>query len=92
MPLIPIYTWTKGVRKVELSRQSFRKLPWSQGVILLACVIVAMLLANLPFTRDAYHSILETSLTITTSTPGGGGFSFPREMTVEKFISMQMNV
>ena len=87
MPLIPIYTWTKGVRKVELSRQSFRKLPWSQGVILLACVIVAMLLANLPFTRDAYHSILETSLTITTSTPGGGGFSFPREMTVEKFIN-----
>lgn len=87
MPLIPIYTWTKGVRKVELSRQSFRKLPWSQGVILLACVIIAMLLANLPFTRDAYHSILETSLTITTSTPGGGGFSFPREMTVEKFIN-----
>ena len=87
MPLIPIYTWTKGVRKVELSRQSFRKLPWSQGVILLACVIVAMLLANLPFTREAYHSILETSLTITTSTPDGGGFSFPREMTVEKFIN-----
>lgn len=86
MPLIPIYTWTKGVRKVELSRQSFRKLPWSQGVILLACVIVAMLLANLPFTREAYHSFLETSLTITTSTPGGG-FSFPREMTVEKFIN-----
>lgn len=87
MPLIPIYTWTKGVRKVELSRQSFRKLPWSQGVILLACVIVAMLLANLPFTREAYHSFLETSLTITTSTPDGGGFSFPREMTVEKFIN-----
>ena len=87
MPLIPIYTWTKGVRKVELSRQSFRKLPWSQGVILLACVIVAMLLANLPFPREAYHSFLETSLTITTSTPGGGGFSFPREMTVEKFIN-----
>ena len=87
MPLIPIYTWTKGVRKVELSRQSFRKLPWSQGVILLACVIVAMLLANLPFTREAYHSFLETSLTITTVTPDGGGFSFPREMTVEKFIN-----
>ena len=87
MPLIPIYTWTKGVRKVELSRQSFRKLPWSQGVILLACVIVAMLLANLPFTREAYHDFLETSLTITTVTPSGGGLSFPREMTVEKFIN-----
>lgn len=87
MPLIPIYTWTKGVRKVEMSRKTFRKLPWAQGVVLFACVIVAMLLANLPFTRDAYHNFLETSLTITTVTPSGGGFSFPREMTVEKFIN-----
>lgn len=87
MPLIPIYTWTKGVRKVEMSRKSFRKLPWAQGVVLFVCVIVAMLLANLPFTRDAYHNFLETSLTITTVTPHGGGFSFPREMTVEKFIN-----
>ena len=87
MPLIPIYTWTKGVRKVEISRKTFRKLPWAQGVVLFVCVIVAMLLANLPFTRDAYHNFLETSLTITTVTPHGGGFSFPREMTVEKFIN-----
>ncbi len=87
MPLIPIYTWTKGVRKVEMSRKTFRKLPWAQGVVLFVCVIVAMLLANLPFTRDAYHNFLETSLTITTVTPSGGGFSFPREMTVEKFIN-----
>ena len=87
MPLIPIYTWTKGVRKVEISRKTFRKLPWAQGVVLFVCVIVAMLLANLPFTRDAYHNFLETSLTITTVTPSGGGFSFPREMTVEKFIN-----
>ena len=87
MPLIPIYTWTKGGRKGEMSRKSFRKLPWAQGVVLFVCVIVAMLLANLPFTRDAYHNFLETSLTITTVTPHGGGFSFPREMTVEKFIN-----
>jgi NhaA family Na+:H+ antiporter len=46
-----------------------------------------MLLANLPFTREAYHDFLETSLTITTVTPSGGGLSFPREMTVEKFIN-----
>lgn len=87
MPLIPIYTWTKGVRKVEMSRKTFRKLPWAQGVVLFVCVIVAMLLANLPFTKEAYHNFLDTSLTITTVTPHGGGFSFPREMTVEKFIN-----
>ena len=56
--LIPIYTWTKGVRNMDLRRRTFIKQPWAQGVILLTCVIIAMLLANLPFTRDIYHNVL----------------------------------
>ena len=56
--LIPIYTWTKGVRNMDLRRRAFIKQPWAQGVILLTCVIIAMLLANLPFTRDIYHNVL----------------------------------
>ena len=87
MPLIPIYTWTKSVINFEHRSKSFSKKPWAQGVILFGCVIMAMLLANLPFTREAYHHFLETSLTITAATPEGGGFSFPRAMTVEKFIN-----
>ena len=46
-----------------------------------------MLLANLPWTKEAYHEILETSLAFTVTTPGGDGITFPRDMTVEKFIN-----
>lgn len=87
MGLIPIYTWTKGIRNFDHRRKMFTKQPWAQGVILLSCVVIAMLLANLPFTREAYHSILETNLSLFFSTPEGDGVHFPHGMTVEKFIN-----
>ena len=87
MPLIPIYAWTKGVRNFQHREQKFSKKPWAQGIVLLACVVVAMLLANLPFTKDAYRDILETHLSLSVRTPAGEGFSFPRGMTVERFIN-----
>ena len=88
MRLIPIYTWNKGIRNFDLRSKKFSKQPWAQGVILLACVIVAMLLANLPFTKHLYHSFLETTLTIHMASPDGGiDLFFPRDMTVEKFIN-----
>jgi len=88
MRLIPIYTWNKGVRNFNAHSKSFFKKPWAQGVLLLGCVILAMLLANLPFTKDLYHSILETSFTLNISSPDGGINLFvPRDMTVEKFIN-----
>ena len=85
--LIPIYTWTKGVRNLDLRRRAFIKQPWAQGVILLTCVIIAMLLANLPFTRDIYHNVLETNVSIFFKSPDGSGIFFPRGMTVESFIN-----
>ena len=62
MALIPIYWWNKEVHNFKISQQKFSKQPWANGVILLGCVIIAMLLANLPATRHLYHSFLETSL------------------------------
>ena len=67
MRLIPSYSWTKGLNEMKLSQEAFMLRPWASGVTLLACVIVAMLLANLPFTAHIYHEILETNLTITIS-------------------------
>jgi len=87
MRLIPIYAWTKGVRNFRVRNERFIKQPWAQGVVLLCCVVVAMLLANLPFTKDLYHNILETSLWIGAKTPSGDTLSFPKDMTVEKFIN-----
>ena len=87
MRLFPIYTWTKGIRNFDHRRRKFSNQPWAQGVILLACVVVAMLLANLPFTKELYHSVLETKLSLFFKTPGGKDVWFPEGMTVESFIN-----
>ena len=61
---------------------------------MLVCVIVAMLLANIPATRELYHALLETDLSISIQSPADPetglraiDWVFPREMTVEKFIN-----
>ena len=88
MALIPIYWWNKEVHNFKISQDSFRKQPWANGVILLVCVVVAMLLANLPFTKTLYHDILQTELTIHVASPDGYiDLFFPHGMTTEKFIN-----
>ena len=87
MRLFPIYTWTKGIRNFDHRRRKFSNQPWAQGVILLGCVVVAMLLANLSFTKEIYHNILETKLSLFLKTPGGKDVWFPKGMTVESFIN-----
>lgn len=86
MRLIPLYTWTKGLHSMKVSRTNFMNQPWASGVTLLVCVIIAMLLANLPLTAHFYHEFLETSLSMTISNEAFT-VSFPQEMTVEKFIN-----
>lgn len=87
MRLFPIYTWTKGIRNFDHGTKAFSKQPWAQGVILLGCVVVAMLLANLPFTREAYHNFLYTDFALSIKTPSGSGFTFPKDMNIEIFIN-----
>ena len=88
MRLIPIYTWNKGIRNFDLRSKRFSKQPWAQGVILLVCVLLAMLLANLPATRHLYHSFLHTSFTLHMASPDGTiNLFFPRDLTVEKLIN-----
>jgi NhaA family Na+:H+ antiporter len=93
MKLIPIYWWNKEVHNFRVSQDKFSKQPWANGVILLACVVLAMLLANLPFTKDLYRVFLETDLSISIKSPADAAghsvidWTFPRNMTVEKFIN-----
>ena len=61
---------------------NFLKAPWAGGIILIVCVVIAMLLANLPATAEMYHTILHTELGISF-----GGKLFPEAMTVEKFVN-----
>ncbi len=88
MALIPIYWWNKEVHNFKISQDRFTKQPWANGVVLLGCVAVAMLLANLPFTKHIYHAFLETEFTMNIKSPGGTvDWVFPHGMTVEKFIN-----
>ncbi len=87
MRLIPIYSWTRGIRNFDHRRRKFSKQPWAQGVILLICVVVAMLLANLPFTKESYHSILETDVSLSFQSPNGERIFFPKGMNVEALIN-----
>ena len=88
MALIPIYWWNKEVHSFKISQDKFVKQPWANGVVLLACVAVAMLLANLPFTKQIYHNFLHTEFTIHLASPDGVvDWFFPRGMTMEKFIN-----
>jgi NhaA family Na+:H+ antiporter len=79
--------WNKTFVRFENQGKKFTQQPWAQGVILLGCVIVAMLLANLPWTREWYFNLLETDISINVSSPNGSGFIFPAGMTIEKFIN-----
>lgn len=87
MSILNLYAWKKQYIKSEKRRNLFMERPWAQGVILLSCVAVAMLLANLPWTREWYFGFLETDIAIAAHFPHGGDFHFPAGMTVEKFIN-----
>lgn len=83
----PIYTWNKGIFKLNNGGERLSQKPWLLGVILLICVVIAMLLANIPATREHYRSILETSIQFHVYGSDGTDLLFPRGMTVEKFIN-----
>jgi len=86
--LIPIYTWNKWFLEFNKKSDRLSKQPWFQGVLLLACVVVAMLLANLPFTKELYHNFLETNLQLHLfNEETGVNILFPKDMNVEKFIN-----
>jgi len=84
----PIYTWNKGVITFNRKSDSLSKKPWFQGVLLLGCVVVAMLLANLPFTGRIYREILETNIQLHLFNANGDiDLLFPRDLTIETFIN-----
>lgn len=88
MKLIPIYTWNKGVLNFNRRKKFLESQPWTQGVLLLLCVVIAMILANVDATKHYYHAILETTIQIHFLSPEGHvDFNFPQDMTVEKLIN-----
>lgn len=83
-------TYRRARRMYRFSTLGRRLLhaPWAGGALLLLCVAVAMLLANLPATADAYAHLLETELAVRIGGHGGTfEWLFPRGMTVETFVN-----
>ncbi len=76
------YRYTFGERSRHLLKE-----PWAGGVVLVLCVIIALLLANLEATRHWYHAILQANLSFNISSHDGFNLTFPHDLTVEKFIN-----
>ena len=53
--------------------RKFVRSPWAGGVVLILFTVLALVLANLPWTASAYHHLLEARLRI-----GFDGFSTSR--------------
>lgn len=62
--------------------KSFLQAPWAGGIVLIVCVIIAMMLANLPATAEAYHHLLHMQLGLSID-----GVLFPKGMNLEKLIN-----
>ena len=88
MRLFSMYRWVRERHMIGIRGRNFLEAPWAGGVVLLGCVIVAMLLANLPGTSLYYRHLLETDLSLMVHSPDGLiDWVFPRGMTVEKLIN-----
>lgn len=85
MKIIPIVAWNKGYRNMDYRRRKFMNRPWAQGLVLLICVALAMLLANSSATKTVYHELLETHISIGLS--GFFNIDFPKGMTIEGFVN-----
>lgn len=62
--------------------KSFLQAPWAGGIVLIVCVIIAMMLANLPATAEAYYHLLHMQLGLSID-----GMLFPKGMNLEKLIN-----
>lgn len=83
-----MFGWVRTRYAMSVRSRGFMEAPWAGGVVLLGCVVIAMLLANLPATKLYYHNLLETDLSLVVHSPGGViDWMFPRGMTVEGFIN-----
>ena len=82
MALFTKFGWVKRNHILTQQGNNFLQAPWAGGIILIACVVIAMLLANLPATAEWYHHLLHMELGISL-----GGTLFPEAMNLEKFVN-----
>ena len=82
MSVFTKYGWVKRNHILSQQGNNFLQAPWAGGIILIVCVVIAMLLANLPATADWYHHLIHLELGLSF-----GGKLFPEAMNIEKFVN-----
>ncbi len=83
-----MYRWYEADTRSAFAGATSSRRPWAGGVVLVVCVLIAMLLANLPLTKTYYHDLLETDLSLMIRSPQGLiDWMFPRGMNVETFVN-----
>ena len=83
-----MYGWVRTRHLTALRGRGLMNAPWAGGLVLLVCVVVAMLLANMPATAEVYRGLLETDLSLVVKSPNGViDWVFPHGMTVEKLVN-----
>ncbi|MFR9504231.1 MAG: Na+/H+ antiporter NhaA [Rikenellaceae bacterium] len=87
MRYISKFSWVRYRYKFGERSRSLLREPWAGGVVLVLCVIIALILANLEATRHWYHAILSANLSFNITSHEGLDISFPQNLTVEKFIN-----
>ncbi len=76
------YRYTFGERSRNLLSE-----PWAGGVVLVLCVVIALILANLEATKHLYHAFLSANLSFNITSHDGLNITFPENLSVEKFIN-----
>ncbi len=82
------YRWTRRhLSRVE-QIQHFIAKPWAGGVVLLVCVVIAMLLANMEWSAHVYHQILTTDISLMINAHDNSyNVIYPHGMNVEKLVN-----
>ncbi|MFI3267769.1 MAG: Na+/H+ antiporter NhaA [Rikenellaceae bacterium] len=87
MRYISKFSWVRYRYEFGERKRHLLKEPWAGGIVLVICVIIALLLANLESTSHWYHSILSSRLSFNINSGDGFNLEFPQGLTVEKFIN-----
>ncbi|MFI3278888.1 MAG: Na+/H+ antiporter NhaA [Rikenellaceae bacterium] len=82
------FSWVRRHHSVTEWTRNFIAKPWSGGVVLLVCVIIAMALANMGWSAHLYHQILETDISLNIHSHDNTlNLIFPQGMNVEKLVN-----
>ncbi|MFI3269793.1 MAG: Na+/H+ antiporter NhaA [Rikenellaceae bacterium] len=82
------FSWARRHLSMTEHARDFITKPWSGGVVLLVCVIIAMALANMEWSAHIYHQILTTDISVMIHTLDNSvNLLFPQDMNVEKLVN-----